>query len=549
MPEPVPAEDERREAPRIEAKEVPIAALLHVIDGPDRGRLFRLSRSQVTIGRNPDNTIVLADTAVSGNHAKIVRSTSGTYTLHDLSSTNGCYVNQQTQSVADLHDDDRIQIGETTFAFEHHRQSGIFLQGAHTGSDSHIARGERHPDVAPGMFRHLLDHFEPHAVSREDLERAYVRNLLLERLDAILARQPAADGMLAAGLEAALSIAGASRGLILWADDDSGEILPTVTRDLRGDADAVPFHKPWTFEVITSGRGSVFSPPPEDAPFEGAAPALCAPLLSTGRVTGAIYLSTPLSGAFSPYDLASVEAIGRRVGTAVDAAGSHDDFQRLFSSMIDAIMRSLQAKDVYTRGHSERVRHYSKLIARELRLPEAELERVTLGAALHDIGKIGMPDEVLKHNKNPRLSPEQLAEVKKHPLRGAEILRDIPFLRDIIPAAELHHEDWDGTGYPHGLQGQEIPLLGRIVAVADTYDAITTDRPYQKGKSYAEGFQILRKIAGQRLEPELVEAFVSAFRRYRKVKDPEDTPDAPDAGGTPDDPELSDGLNQTILVG
>ena len=141
---------------------------------------------------------------------------------------------------------------------------------------------------------------------------------------------------------------------------------------------------------------------------------------------------------------------------------------------------------------------------------------MTLGAALHDIGKVGMPDSVLKFNKQPRLTEEQMVEVRKHPARGARILGDITFLKDVIPAAELHHEDWDGGGYPHGLKGEEIPLIARIVAVADTYDAITTDRPYQKGQSYEGGHEILRKIAGKRLEPDLVELFVSGWYRHRK---------------------------------
>jgi HD-GYP domain-containing protein (c-di-GMP phosphodiesterase class II) len=226
---------------------------------------------------------------------------------------------------------------------------------------------------------------------------------------------------------------------------------------------------------------------------------------------------------------------------------------------------------VYTRGHSERVRHYSKLLGKELGLSQDELYRVSLGAGLHDIGKIGMPDEVLKFNKNPSLTEDQLAEVKKHPLRGGQILGDIPFLKDIVPAAELHHEDWDGGGYPHGLAGEDIPLIARIVAVADTYDAITTDRPYQKGKSYEEGHEILRKIAGTRLQPELVEAFISAFKKYRKVpigqtrtiKKPttrvefdvkkalEESQAAHPLPGakTDDGPDLDEGLKNVILIG
>ena len=478
-----------------------MSATLHVIEGPDEGRLFTLGDSVVTIGRNAENTIVLNDVAVSGVHTKIVKKANGRYTLLDSASTNGTFVNGAEQRAIDLKHGDQIRIGGCTLAFEEHRGSGILQAGSGEGAIK-AERRARARDLFVGLPN-------PATLDREALEQAFYRSQLLERLDRVLAECEGSTEALQAVLEAAMAGAEATRGFVLLVDGKSGEILPSVAEDRSGRSEEIPFSKSIALEVVGSRKGLVR--------LHDDRSVVCAPIGGNGSVSGVVYLDFPSAGAFTPIGLDVVECVGRRAGSWIETTNSKVDFDLLFSSMIDAIMKSIQAKDVYTRGHSERVRHYSKLLGKELGLSPDELYRVSLGAGLHDIGKIGMPDEVLKHNKNPRLTEEQLNEVKKHPVRGAQILGDIPFLQDIVPAAELHHEDWDGTGYPHGLAGEDIPLIARIVAVADTYDAITTDRPYQKGKSYEEGHEILRAIAGKRLEPELVEAFVSAFKKYRKV--------------------------------
>jgi len=529
-----------------------ITASLHVIEGPDEGRLFKLNGSLVTIGRNAENTIVLNDATVSGVNSRFVRNAHGGFTIHDSSSTNGTEINGQEQRAADLKDGDEIKVGATTLVFHLQRVSGI-VPGERSDEGALRFEGARPSfDFDRSLFEVDL------TLDREELQSSYARLKLLEQLDRVLAELEGATEILNAVLDASLAAANARRGFVLLADSRSGEIVPSVFRDLTESVDEkadVPFSKALAFDVVASGRGFVA----EDRDAARPHPILLAPITATGHTTGVIHLDFAADGPFSRSELATVEAIGRRAGACIAAARSKVDFDLLFSSMIDAIMKSIQAKDVYTRGHSERVRHYSKLLAKEIGLSQEDLWRVSLGAGLHDIGKIGMPDSVLKFNKQPRLTDEQMQEVRQHPVRGGKILGDIPFLKDIVPAAELHHEDWNGGGYPHGLKGEEIPLIARIVAVADTYDAITTDRPYQKGKSYTAGHEILRRLAGKRLEPDLVEPFVEAFNRYRKSPDkttrlvaaptaaaPESKPAEPGAGP---DGELDPGLQSVILIG
>lgn len=185
--------------------------------------------------------------------------------------------------------------------------------------------------------------------------------------------------------------------------------------------------------------------------------------------------------------------------------------RELFLSSIQMLAGAVDEKDPYTRGHSDRVTKYSVLIARELGLPETYVETVRISAQLHDVGKIGIEDRILK--KPGALTPEEFEIMKTHTTKGANILREVPHLKEMIPGIELHHEALDGRGYPHGLKGDQIPLLPRIIAVADTFDAITTNRPYQQAHEPAEALLILHSVANTRLDPKAVAAFSNVFRR------------------------------------
>jgi HD-GYP domain-containing protein (c-di-GMP phosphodiesterase class II) len=151
------------------------------------------------------------------------------------------------------------------------------------------------------------------------------------------------------------------------------------------------------------------------------------------------------------------------------------------------------------------------MIAREMVLPDDFLEIVRISAQLHDVGKIGIEDRILK--KPGALTPEEFDVMKTHTTKGANILRPVAQLRDMIPGIELHHESLDGRGYPHGLNGNDIPLLPRIIAVADTFDALTTNRPYQQAREPIEALQIIHSLSGKRLDPVAVAALEAIFKR------------------------------------
>ena len=183
----------------------------------------------------------------------------------------------------------------------------------------------------------------------------------------------------------------------------------------------------------------------------------------------------------------------------------------LFMGSIQMLAGAVDEKDPYTRGHSDRVTKYSLMIAREMGLDPGFLEILRVSAQLHDVGKIGIEDRILK--KPGALTPEEFEIMKTHTTKGANILRPVTQLREMLPGIELHHEALNGRGYPYGLKGDDIPLMPRVIAVADTFDALTTNRPYQKAHDPVEALRIIQNLSGQRLDPRAVAAITAVYQR------------------------------------
>ncbi|MFQ5700896.1 MAG: HD domain-containing phosphohydrolase, partial [Acidobacteriota bacterium] len=186
-----------------------------------------------------------------------------------------------------------------------------------------------------------------------------------------------------------------------------------------------------------------------------------------------------------------------------------EENSQLFLGTIKALAAAIDEKDPYTRGHSDRVNRYSVVIARRLGLSRGEIRNVTVGALLHDIGKIGIEDAILR--KPAALTDKEFEIMKRHPVKGAHIMSEMPAMKDVIPAMRSHHEKWSGGGYPDNLKGEEIPLIARIVQVADTFDAMTTNRPYQRAMRLDAAVARINELSGIVFDPRVVAAFREAW--------------------------------------
>jgi putative nucleotidyltransferase with HDIG domain len=236
------------------------------------------------------------------------------------------------------------------------------------------------------------------------------------------------------------------------------------------------------------------------------------PLIVKGQVKGVLELfhRTPLDP--DPDWLEFLETIAGQAAIAIDNAGLFDSLQRsnvdltlAYDETIEGWARALEFRDKETKGHSQRVTELTMQIARVMGISEAEEAHIYRGALLHDIGKMGIPDNILL--KPGKLNEEEWKIMRKHPVLGFELLAPVNFLRPAVDIPYCHHEKWDGTGYPRGLKGEQIPLPARIFALVDIYDALISDRPYRSALPKKKVLEHIQSLAGNHLDPQVVKVF------------------------------------------
>lgn len=211
------------------------------------------------------------------------------------------------------------------------------------------------------------------------------------------------------------------------------------------------------------------------------------------------------------FELPSLNTALSLLGMATQVESLKAENKRISEQAARTILKALDVKDNYTFGHSMRVAYFSLVTGAEAKLTDEEMSDLELSAIFHDIGKIGTPDAVL--NKPSRLSEEEFHVMKQHPEKSFEILKDFPNFEKIATNARLHHERYDGKGYPLGLKGEEIPLAARIILIADTFDAMTSTRPYRKGLPYEVAFDELLQFSGSQFDPFLVKMFIQGMKK------------------------------------
>ena len=506
---------------------------LRGLSGEFRGQLWE-SDAVLRAGRLGTLEVVLDDSSVSRRHAEVRADADGGWSVRDLDSTNGTFVNgvRVGPDGHRLRPRDVIQFGTVAVSVEPEDASRDGMSSSQvvatvpSAFDAGLKRlaVDRHNAPRPGAQLEALLRAGHHFVHTHD-ETELLNNILND----------------------AVSVLAAQRGAVVLADGD-GPDPPLRLRALavgQGEpAGRFHYSKRLTQRVFARGESILYStltgtdevPVTQSMQAGAMASVLCVLLRTPRRRLGVLHLDRGYwQSPFTEDDLVLADALAAHASAGIEAAQLLRRERESFVRTVAGLAQVVELRDPYTGGHTQRVTRYAGVLAAELDLPADQLELIRLGTPLHDIGKIGIDDAILR--KPGRLTPAEFAVMQGHTVKGAEILSGMAETRPIAPIARSHHERWDGTGYPDRLAGEDIPLLARIVAVADTFDAITSDRPYHpgaRGRPADEAFAEVGRQAGRQFEPACAAAFLAArdviqgvMAELRPAKADDETPPPP----------------------
>jgi putative nucleotidyltransferase with HDIG domain len=387
---------------------------------------------------------------------------------------------------------------------------------------------EQDPAVSSRHFQRIWLHFQDcliHGYELDNLSAEIVRNYeelaLLYNLSIRLSAQSDLDRISQIVLEEIKTHLPASHYAFMVVDEADGSVLTQLVLDKDG------FRRPpfrlksgqgITGQVIATGNPMIVCDVSRDAAFtEVTYPInslLSVPITMGSKVLGAINVSDKAQGEeFTSYDLKLISTIASQAAVALSNARLFGELKDLFLSTVKSLVMAIDAKDPYTHSHSLRVSQLSTAVAEVLGLEKPMVEDIKLAALLHDIGKIGVPEKVLY--KPDKLDHHEWEEMKQHPLHSVRIIEQVKQFEHLAKWVRHEHERYDGKGYPDGLKGEKIPLASRIIAVADAFDAITSDRYYRKGRPEPEALEVLKAHAGTQFDPKIVDAFVTAHQKGR----------------------------------
>ena len=488
-----------------------MGATLTYKDSEGTERILRLSRRIFKIGRLEDNDLILDNPYLSRYHAEILFDGTS-YTLRDLGSTSGTFVNGQRIAEHNLQDGDSMRLGKARgieFVFRRNSADTKVDAESGDGDDLHTVR-VMVPEEARFLNTAMLPAAADLAADTVDRLRA-----LYEFTSQSLGAQ-SSDELCAKLSDFLVRTLKPERCAVLLYDKDKDRLELAASRTTGNLEEVSPslgvsrraFSENLAVLSIDATADERFAKH-DSVQFQSIRSVMAAPIGSKTRMWGVCYVDN-LSArrAFEDEELEFLAAMSRQTGIALENLFLLDEQRRSLESFIRTLSASIGARDDGTAGHSARVGTYAMGIAKTMGLTQRECRMIYYAGLLHDYGKIGIRDDVLL--KPSELTEEEYEHVKEHPLHTFRILSKIRFpvdLADIPLVAASHHERWDGTGYPHGLAGEEIPLGSRIVAVADAFDALVEERPYHEAVQPGEALNEITQRSGKFFDPTVVNAF------------------------------------------
>jgi pSer/pThr/pTyr-binding forkhead associated (FHA) protein len=491
------------------------------LEGLEKDTIWELADTRsALIGRDSGCDIIISDPKSSRIHAEIVREDEA-WIFYDKKSLNGSHINGDRVIRQMLIPGDQIEIGETKIlVLEENLPSSVKWQE------------EGSPFVTSTVpLRQLSNQLEEVSASPENFlekdkktvpERGALVEKLLKNLETIyevgnaINSIRAIDQLLDQITQKLLHVFVHVQRVCILLKEKDNDFKPRFIKN-RAKVPLSPFQisRSIVNKSVEEQVCIVANDASHDTRFSGSESVIgmhlrsvmCAPLISKGAILGLIYLDNrEIPNCFDKNDMVLLSALANQSAIAIENSRLYENLQKAYLESIVALMNTVEAKDPYTRGHSRRTSRYSLGIAQEMKLNEEECKKIKTAAELHDIGKIGVRDLII--GKDSPLSAKEFHTIQGHVLTGENILKPIEYLSFALPTVLHHHERYDGTGYPDHLKGDEIPLGARIVAVADAFDAMTTQRPYNRPIPMKEALEKLKSQKGKQFDPDVVDALV-----------------------------------------
>jgi HD-GYP domain-containing protein (c-di-GMP phosphodiesterase class II) len=483
--------------------------VIETLQGPEKLSLSLVGDGPLTIGRGGDNDLVLASgKIISRQHAVLTKSTSSTsaiWKLNDSNSRHGTFLNgikMQNSNGVLLHVGDLITIEPFTFEVVDVNDETRFQ---HTFDDANTVGGTSilHLENTQGNADFAQERLSALLLCSREIHSASSEEKIAEAL------ATAASAGTAFVNIAVVQPKSGGRVKILAS---KGQIAREGTPKLSGsllkaalEGESVRYQKT---EVVDDQAKSIMQYSIEEA--------VCIPILSGSAVVGCIYIDNregEVRGQEVHQDIEFCKALAEIASLAISNLNRMDIERRhseerssLLLGTVAALVSAIDAKDTYTCGHSERVAWLSKEVAKKLELDETSIEQIHICGLVHDIGKIGIPESILQ--KPEKLTVEEYEQIKTHPVIGESILSDVLQLQPVLPGVRSHHERWDGKGYPDGTEGVNTHLFGRILGIADAFDAMCSTRAYRKKLNREEVLDEIVACSGTQFDPSLVKMFL-----------------------------------------
>jgi putative nucleotidyltransferase with HDIG domain len=481
---------------------------LRGINGDVEGKTWE-SDTVLRAGRLATLEIVLDDSSVSRRHAEI-RMTNAGWRVRDIGSTNGTFLNGTRLNPGEwpVRAHDIIRFGNVN----------LVVDSLNELPDDQNSNGcpIENMEVAAAENRSWEEALVGVAFDRNQSPRPGDQLLALLRAGHHLVHLESEEELLHTILNDAVSTLDAQRGAIVLSDDSNGPLrLRALANGNSQISSRTGYSQSLAQRCYSSGESILCCSVEEDPELlaarsiaEGTMSSVMCVLLRTPRKRlGVLHLDRgPMQESFTKDDLHLADALAASVSFGIESAQLLRKKDELFYATIVVLAQAVEMKDEYTGNHTARVTEYSCLLAKAMMLSPKELHLIRIGTPLHDIGKIGIDDAILR--KPSKLTKEEFEIMKTHTVKGAKILEQVTELVDVIPIVRSHHERWDGLGYPDGTAAEQTPLLPRIVAVADAFDAMTSNRPYRQGQSAEWAFEEIKKQAGKQFDPKVAEAFL-----------------------------------------